>query len=151
MSIYRNRLGPTSDVHAKPLRKDEPTGTAADQRADWQYETPANQKPETLAPVPPDILAKRNPQQPANVLLQHTVKWAERFPEDVRPVQLMRQYPRVANMLALLWDEPTRTQFVHYMEALLVDRRGNRRGFPPEVANDLLTLRSAYDERHRFR
>jgi hypothetical protein len=63
----------------------------------------------------------------------------------------MRQYPRVANMIALLWGEPTRTALDRYMEALLVDTRGNRRGFPPEVANDLMVLRTTFDERHRFR
>jgi len=37
------------------------------------------------------------------------------------------------------------------MDSLLVDGRGDRQGFPPDVVTDLLTLRAAFDERYRRR
>ncbi len=65
--------------------------------------------------------------------------WCERFPLELRPVSLCRRYPRIANRLALCWDDRMLTHKV--FEDLLVDRRGNRRGFPSEVQRELLMLR----------
>ena len=89
-------------------------------------------------------MRKSQEDQACNVLLDHTVQWANALPENVRPLTLMRQFPRVANMLALLWAETTCTPFDEYMESLVVDRRGNRQGFPPTVMSDLLSLREAF-------
>jgi hypothetical protein len=65
--------------------------------------------------------------------------WRDRFTHDVRPVTLCGRYPRIANRLALCWDDRALTDKVFH--DLLVDRRGNRRGFPPDVQRELLALR----------
>ena len=143
MSTYRRQHVPLSDVHATPV-KTEGAGSGKP-KSEWGRYTSVS------APVASSVLAKRKPQQPNNVLLKYAAQWADTLPQDVQPRILMREYPRIANMVALLWTEPTRTAFDDYMESLLVERRGNRQGFPPAVVTDLLTLRAAFDDRHRPR
>jgi hypothetical protein len=89
-------------------------------------------------PTPWEGVAKRRA-HPLNQPLPATVRWASNFPDGIRPFALLKQFPRIANMLARTWtDQPA---LESYLESLLTDRRGGRRGFPPEVLNELLTLR----------
>jgi len=53
---------------------------------------------------------------------------------------MLQAFPRVANALARLWQDDIGLEL--YLDELLVDRRGGRRGFPPEIHNELLTLRA---------
>jgi hypothetical protein len=55
---------------------------------------------------------------------------------------LIRLFGRIANNLAANWSDPEVT--VAYFSDLLVDTRGCRRGFPPQVVNELLTLQAYY-------
>jgi hypothetical protein len=71
-------------------------------------------------------------------------KWIARLPKEVRPLKLLREYPRIANHLALCW--PDRKAFRHYLYDLLVDKRGGRKGFPQPVLKDLLTLREWFEQ-----
>ncbi len=64
--------------------------------------------------------------------------WLDRLPYSLKPVSLAHRYPRIANRLALCWDDRVLTAKV--LRELLEDRRGNRRGFPPEVKRELLAL-----------
>jgi hypothetical protein len=144
MSVYRkSQYGQPSDVHATPIR-----GAAVDIS---KLPVESNDQPPLVAPPPvsEDVKAMRKLDQTASILQRFTAQWAETLPSNVQPRALMREYPRIANMVALLWTEPTRTAFDDYMESLLVDRRGNRKGFPAAVASDLLMLRQAFDERYR--
>jgi len=77
--------------------------------------------------------------QPVAFLLPSTQKWLEGLPRRVQPHVLCDYYPRIANSLAAMWQdtESLRT----YFDGLLVDRRGSRKGFPPDVLNDLRVLR----------
>ena len=59
---------------------------------------------------------------------------------EVQPLALLQSFPRVANALARLWQDDSAAAL--YLDELLVDRRGGRRGFPPEIHNELLTLRA---------
>src|SRR5690349_13087667 len=77
---------------------------------------------------------------PANVAFPRTLAWVETLPSDVQPTELLRRYPRIANLIATVWGD--RQWFQDYMESLLTDTRGNRQGFPPDVLKDLLALRS---------
>lgn len=65
--------------------------------------------------------------------------WAKTLPAALRPVQLCRRYPRVANRLALCWPDLGLT--MRLFDDLFVDRRGGRRGFPPDVKAELMMLR----------
>ena len=70
-------------------------------------------------------------------------KWIARLPKEVRPLNLLKQYPRVANNLALSWSDPR--VFRHSLYDLLVDKRGGRQGFPQAVLQDLLRLREYFE------
>ncbi|CAN5468927.1 hypothetical protein BH09PSE5_BH09PSE5_23100 [soil metagenome] len=65
------------------------------------------------------------------------------LPRSVMPLELAHTYPRVCNHLALCWPDPHLTQ--NYFDSLLIDRRGDRRGFPPQVANELIALHEFYE------
>ena len=81
-----------------------------------------------------------------SALLNTTVTWLARLPKDVRPMVLAGRYPRIANNIAALWRRVARCE--EYLDTLVVDRRGNRKGFPPDVAKELNHLRSFYAELH---
>ena len=57
---------------------------------------------------------------------------------------LLAKFPRIGNLLAVLWDDPNSTR--RYLDDLLVDKRGNRQGFPLDILRELLALRAYYDE-----
>jgi hypothetical protein len=78
--------------------------------------------------------------EPATEPLPTTFKWIARLPAHLRPYELLRQHPRVANALAADWGDPQ--AFHARLDDLLVDKRGNRRGFPDDVCVELLALRS---------
>lgn len=63
------------------------------------------------------------------------------MPAAIRPVELCLQYPRIANRLALAWLDTVLAKRV--LEDVLADRRGGRRGFPEEVADELSRLLAA--------
>jgi hypothetical protein len=81
-----------------------------------------------------------------NVLLNTTVTWLARLPNDVRPMVLAGRYPRIANNISNIWRRVARCE--EYLDALVVDGRGNRKGFPPDVAQELNNLRGYYAELH---
>lgn len=53
------------------------------------------------------------------------------------PYRLEARFARIVNRIAELWLTP---QLEHYFNDLLVDRRGGRQGFPPEIMRELMTL-----------
>jgi hypothetical protein len=121
MSIYRKFEKETySDVHAKPLKQDTTTR--------------------------PDVTPPPHKGAPAEEPLPQTMTWAAKLPRDIRPMSLIRAYPRIANLMATRWTDPT--SFRPYIDELFVDRRGNRQGFPPEVMAELFALRGYYEELH---
>jgi hypothetical protein len=75
---------------------------------------------------------------PANSAFPRTLKWADELPPRVKPVALMRQFPRIANLIAAAWDDLV--QFEIYMDSLLTDKRGGRKGFPTDVIAELAAL-----------
>jgi hypothetical protein len=79
---------------------------------------------------------------PLNRLLPHTLLWAKELPPQVVPELLMKQFPRIGNLLAANWKE--RTAFQNYLESLFVDRRGSRQGFAAEIKKELIRLRTYY-------
>jgi hypothetical protein len=79
---------------------------------------------------------------PLNILLPSTRRWAEELPPDVRPKELMVRYPRLANMAAASWGSAV--AFRDYLDILLIDRRGSRQGFSPEIRAEFEQLRTFY-------
>lgn len=68
------------------------------------------------------------------------INWIARLQRDVQPRELGHQYPRIVNKLAQMWGNGQ--QMDNYLNELIVDTRGGRRGFPTTVRDELLILRS---------
>lgn len=144
MSVYRSiQRTLANDVFATAVPEKPGNRVAAPSAPDAP--------PDVAAAVHPQIVAQRKREQPRNVLLEHAARWAASLPDAVRPHALLRDYPRIANMIALLWLEPTSDAFHRYMDTLFVDQRGRRKGFPPAVVTDLLELREHYEARRTRR
>jgi hypothetical protein len=75
-----------------------------------------------------------------------TVGWMQQLPQRVVPRRLASRYARIANRLARLWDTPAACRA--YLDSLLLDGRGGRRGFAPEVVNELHVLSDHYCKLH---
>lgn len=71
--------------------------------------------------------------------------WMSELPAGVRPHELLSQYDHVVRRIALLWNEEI--ALLQYLETLLVDTRGDRQGFPVNVAAELLRLNRFAHER----
>ena len=64
---------------------------------------------------------------------------------SLRPLELCGAYPRVANRIALCWNDLALVDAV--FNELLLDRRGGRAGFPSPVAVELLRLHALHERR----
>jgi hypothetical protein len=130
MSIYRlaDRC-PRSDVHAPAVEGQRLALTAPPAASLINLDTGSYQH-----------LRKATP---SSRVFPRTSVWISELPENVRPRALVRRYPRIANLIAAVWGN---SDYFHtYVESLLTDKRGNRRGFPPDVLADLVSLRRYYD------
>jgi len=72
-------------------------------------------------------------------LTPQALHWLESLPQDVRPVDLQRKYARIVNLLAENWKNEINC--MHVLTQLVVDNRGDRRGFPMAVLAELVALR----------
>jgi hypothetical protein len=87
---------------------------------------------------------KRNPKLPSDLKLQNeTISWLMSLPENLRPLHLARQFPRIANKLAEAWQRPVNCDKV--FDELMIDHRGTRQGFSHEVAKEIADLRGYYN------
>ena len=83
--------------------------------------------------------SKRRPKLATDkALVGRTLDWIVALPEAARPKKLADGNPRIANALAECWDDAARANA--YIDDLLTDRRGGRRGLPPEVKEELQLL-----------
>ena len=73
------------------------------------------------------------------VLSPRATTWCESLHQRNQPTQLCALFPRVANRLALCWNDSALASRV--LDDLVVDKRRNRAGFPPEVSQELIQLR----------
>jgi hypothetical protein len=97
------------------------------------------------APPGPSYHGERR-MQPINQALPATLKWVESLPPEFQPAATLRDYPRIVNALARSWND--REAFSAYLDSLLVDRRGGRRGFPGDVHHELVCLQEYFDGRY---
>lgn len=104
------------------------------------------------APVSPKVNAlivegdqrRKRKQTSTNELLKPTLRWAAELPRSVRPRAVMCHFPRIANQLAGMWSDAPAVR--SYLKSLLVDDRGNRKGFPPNILRELLALRLYHED-----
>ena len=77
-------------------------------------------------------------------LLPLAVRWYAELPAEVRPELLAAMFPGITNKLALAWPEAPRARAL--LDELLIDRRGDRSGFPSRVFDELLRLHGLLDQ-----
>jgi hypothetical protein len=63
------------------------------------------------------------------------------------PYALEARFERILDRIMTLWNDSSALQ--SYFEELMVDKRGERQGFPQDVARDIFTLSGIYDELSR--
>jgi hypothetical protein len=93
-------------------------------------------------PAVADVTLRGRDTKAVNHLLSSTIDWLASLPANARPLALATRYPRIANRIAHEWKEPSACH--RDFDDLVYDTRGNRRGFPPDVHRELLTLRDYY-------
>ena len=79
------------------------------------------------------------------VMLSHTHGWLRGIPNGMHPKQLCRHYPRIANRIASHWSDAQATD--RLLMDLMVDRRGNRMGFPPRIRQEIERLYGLHAKR----
>jgi hypothetical protein len=84
--------------------------------------------------------------QPFDHSLPITATWVSSLPVEIQPLTLLQKLPRIANRLARLWQDDEGLQI--YFDDILVDRRGGRQGFPPDIRHEILVLREYWDRQH---
>lgn len=82
---------------------------------------------------------REQPRPQDQVLSPLARTWCQALSQRHRPDQLCAQFPRIANRLALCWDDPVLAS--RLLDSLVMDRRRNRAGFPPGVSQELMQLR----------
>jgi hypothetical protein len=129
MSIYR-RLDdlPLRDIDAVQTKRKKP---------------PQSQATSPYGTSPKEGYQSLRKASPASAPLPRTFEWVASLPHDAQPTALLRQYPRIANVIAAAWRDSKALR--SYMDCLFTDTRGNRQGFPPDVLGELLALREYYD------
>ena len=129
MSIYRRLDGlPSSDIDAHQAKREMPARS--------QATSPPGASPKEEH----ESLRKASP---ASKPLPRTLEWVAGLPSNVQPTTLLRDYARIANIIAAAWCDSKALR--SYMDGLLNDDRGNRQGFPPDVLCELLALREFYN------
>jgi hypothetical protein len=79
------------------------------------------------------------------VMQSPTHAWLRGIPNGVHPKQLCRHYPRIANRIATHWHDLQTVD--RLLLDLMVDRRGNRMGFPPRIRQELDRLYNLHARR----
>lgn len=101
-----------------------------------------NGKPE-VAQVEQDwTKARKQPVAFEFELQPETDQWVSSLPSEIRPVNLVEKFPRIANNIARVWRRPVVCDKL--LDELLIDHRGTRQGFPVDVALDILHLKEHY-------
>ena len=98
--------------------------------------------PSPQVPTPADAAKRRQNPATVNRLLSSTIDWLASLPPNVRPLALATKFPRIANRIANEWREPSACR--RDFDDLVYDKRGTRRGFPPDVYVELLALRDYF-------
>jgi hypothetical protein len=60
---------------------------------------------------------------------------------DEQYTELERKFPRIIERIVELWNK---FELDDYLNEIMIDDRGNRQGFPEEVASEILFLRALH-------
>ena len=93
-------------------------------------------KTQRLARVPVQIAPAENP-LPDLSLLEQKLEPAKPPVQRVAVRAAIEDFPRITQRIQQLWGTPECEQ---YLNALIIDNRGHRQGFPPAVLEELLYL-----------
>jgi hypothetical protein len=99
-----------------------------------------------VTPKRPENWDEKRSQSPTEALSDETHAWMSDLPESVRPQQLALRYARLANRLCKVWNEQAKCD--RLLDDLMIDRRGTRKGFPLQIANELASLRDYFYKLH---
>jgi hypothetical protein len=77
------------------------------------------------------------------VLALAAVRWLDELPDQIRPDRTAARFPHIVNTLCTRWLTPQAC--LAYFDELLLDSRGDRKGFPPLVARELALLKDYYE------
>lgn len=79
---------------------------------------------------------QRRPLSPSDrALTGKGIDWMLGLPANSRPKALCEQFPRIANHLADIWNNPRDTQLA--LMRLLADERGRRKGFSLQIEQEI--------------
>lgn len=96
-----------------------------------------------------DWIARRRPLTEAERRLSRAAaQWMLSLPTGVRPMELVRRFPRLANTLCASWGDSNAA--LQVLDGLVMDRRGGRQGFPRDIAAELVALRDHLVRRMRL-
>ena len=88
-----------------------------------------------------NVVARRRPQS-TEQLSAETIQWLDELPAGVRPRLLPIEFARIANALSRRWGTPPACMAC--LDDLLIDRRGNRHGFPMGIVLELAALKNHF-------
>lgn len=91
-----------------------------------------------------DTAVPERPSTAAVALSPRAIQWLASLDARVRPRILPGLYIRIVNSIADRWSEPDLMR--SYFDELMVDRRGDRAGFPDDILMELGTLKHYYDK-----
>ena len=97
-------------------------------------------------PLSPRVGPRRTlPSEQDRTLSAPARQWLRQLPARERPLALCSRYPRLANRLASVWEDPAQAEAV--FDELMIDQRGGRLGFAPLVAGELMRLHRLHEKR----
>ncbi|UCF22633.1 MAG: hypothetical protein JSV72_17200 [Ralstonia sp.] len=76
-------------------------------------------------------------------LNRDAIRWLAQLPDEVRPIELGREFPRIVNTLAAKWADFNGCRL--YLNGLQIDERGGRQGFQFVIVQEICALREYFD------
>jgi hypothetical protein len=101
------------------------------------------------APPPPEKnwahLRDANATKPTD-LTEKAWQWVDALPKEIQPGGLIQRFPRITNRLAEVWRRPSQCE--KYLDTLMLDQRGGRKGFPPDVVKEIALLKIHFNQQY---
>jgi len=95
-------------------------------------------------PVGDPTLLRAPPRSRDKVVESETHLWIHSIPSSLHPKQLCRAHPHLVNRLAACWGDAAGV--AAFMDDVLIDKRGNRKGVSDRVRTELVRLKKHHDK-----